>query len=499
MGGKGRRGGRGGRQAGPNSSYASGVPLNPAAAPYVAPVNAQFAAVDPSMYAAGYAGMAPMGNAWPQTAFNAQGFEMTMPTSAGMMSGQSVGSAGHSSQARRGAAQAGGDPRRNRRRKKQGKGKQPDNLRAEEDEDRLHFADVCYSLLGYPLDANAEMEFIIDSHQCVPDPHDRALWLGSPKAQTELLNEMNKRVHANARFLAHLVASDEEAQEFLQIPPNHQIQQRNSSKVRAVLRQFVRDWAVEGQQERDSQYGPLLRALEQYLPQTGKEPERYRVLCPGSGLARLTFEVARRGYCAQGNEFSYHMLQGSKWVLNETMRPNMVTIFPFVLGLGHRKGMRDHLRGVQIPDVCPSAVLCPEGVEPRAQDFSMCAGEFVEIYSKQHGEWDSVLTCFFIDTAKNVFLYIRTIAKLIRPGGLWANIGPLLFHYAEQANTISIELSWEEIKPAIERYFIFKEEEEREAYYTTNEIGLFHNRYRCVFFVAIRNETPAEGYSHPVF
>ena len=36
-----------------------------------------------------------------------------------------------------------------------------------------------------------------------------------------------------------------------------------------------------------------------------------------------------------------------------------------------------------------------------------------------------------------------TIAAIVRPGGLWSNIGPLLFHYAEQ-DTISIELSWEE-------------------------------------------------------
>merc|ERR1711957_78977 len=101
--------------------------------------------------------------------------------------------------------------------------------------------------------------------------------------------------------------------------------------------------------------------------------------------------------------------------------------------------------------------------------FSMCAGEFVEVYGPQKNEWDAVLTCFFLDTAKNVLLYIRVIADIIRPGGIWANLGPLLFHYAEQSTAISIELSWEEIKPVICKYFDFKEEDMRQAHYTTNE------------------------------
>merc|ERR1719333_839982 len=101
--------------------------------------------------------------------------------------------------------------------------------------------------------------------------------------------------------------------------------------------------------------------------------------------------------------------------------------------------------------------MLPDG----SNHFSMVAGEFVEVYKDQHDEWDAVLTCFFLDTAKNVFLYIRTIAAIVPPGGIWANIGPLLFHYAEQANAISIELSWEEIRPIICRYFDFREEDRR--------------------------------------
>lgn len=361
-------------------------------------------------------------------------------------------------------------------------------------EDYRHFAEVCYSLVSYGEDAAGDLGWLEDSLMGVTDPDDRALML---PGLMDLLPEMRRCAEVNARFLAMLVESDEDACHFAKVPDTHQVLERNSMKVRTVLRQFVRDWAEEGKAERDLQYGLLLEALEKHMPLKGSK-RRLHVLSPGSGLSRLPFEVAARGYVSQGNEFSYHMLQGSKWVLNETSRAHSHTIYPFLLSMEHRRTSRDQLRAVTIPDVCPSALLSCESHNGEPS-FSMCAGEFIEVYAGQRARWDAVLTCFFIDTAKNIFLYIRTIAEIIRPGGLWANLGPLLYHYAEQPNSISIELSWEEVKPEIEKYFVFMEEEAHEAFYTTNIHGLLHTRYRCIFFAARRNDRPAEGYSKPVF
>lgn len=370
------------------------------------------------------------------------------------------------------------------------------------DEDRQHYADVCYSLLSYKDDAEAELRYLAESFIGITDPHDRELL--RPDLGIALLPEMRRCALANASFLATLVQSDEDAREFWEKPLTHVVQERNSSKVRTVLRQLVRDWADEGQQERETQYGVLLKALERFAP-LPSDPNTSakdipRVLSPGSGLARLPLEVARLGYHSQGNEFSYHMLQGSKWVLNETWAPKVATIYPYVLAPSNRTGARDHLRGITIPDICPSQVLCGvNGDEPLQQEFSMCAGEFVDVYADQIAEWDAVLTCFFLDTAKNVFLYIRTIAHILRPNGLWANIGPLLFHYAEQPDTVSIELAWDEVRPAICKYFDFREEETHKAAYTTNTLGMTCTQYRCVYFAAIRNTRPVDGTSYPVF
>jgi hypothetical protein len=37
----------------------------------------------------------------------------------------------------------------------------------------------------------------------------------------------------------------------------------------------------------------------------------------------------------------------------------------------------------------------------------------------------AVVTCFFIDTATNIYEYIELIEQLLKPGGVWVNVGPV--------------------------------------------------------------------------
>lgn len=41
------------------------------------------------------------------------------------------------------------------------------------------------------------------------------------------------------------------------------------------------------------------------------------------------------------------------------------------------------------------------------------------------------MTCFFIDTAHNVLRYLEVIQHVLRLGGYWVNLGPLLYHWAD--------------------------------------------------------------------
>lgn len=77
--------------------------------------------------------------------------------------------------------------------------------------------------------------------------------------------------------------------------------------------------------------------------------------------------------------------------------------------------------------------------------------QFVEVYarSEEHGTWDAVVTCYFMDTARNVLRYLEVINALLPIGGVWANAGPLLWHF-EHDRDGSIELSLDEMLAVIE-------------------------------------------------
>jgi len=85
------------------------------------------------------------------------------------------------------------------------------------------------------------------------------------------------------------------------------------------------------------------------------------------------------GYGAQGNEFSYFMLLASNFILNVVDCPNKYEIHPFIHNWCNLFEDSDALEGYTIPDICPSEVIQP------GADFSMVAGEFVEVYKEQKG------------------------------------------------------------------------------------------------------------------
>lgn len=86
-------------------------------------------------------------------------------------------------------------------------------------------------------------------------------------------------------------------------------------KVKSTLRQISREWSEEGKQERDQSFAPILTELEKLFPRKN-DRKRYKVLTPGCGLGRLSWEIANMGFVSQGNEFSFFMLVTSNAILN---------------------------------------------------------------------------------------------------------------------------------------------------------------------------------------
>ena len=65
---------------------------------------------------------------------------------------------------------------------------------------------------------------------------------------------------------------------------------------------------------------------------------------------------------------------------------------------------------VSVPDVHPADLVQGPGL------LSMCAGDFVEVYSApdQAGAFDCVATCFFLDTAHNILQYMQIIRHILK-------------------------------------------------------------------------------------
>ena len=68
---------------------------------------------------------------------------------------------------------------------------------------------------------------------------------------------------------------------------------------------------------------------------------------------------------------------------------------------------------VPIPDLLPQQVPGINGL------LSMVAGDFVEVYGQEgySSTFDAVATCFFLDTAHNLFEYIDVIWNVLKVCG----------------------------------------------------------------------------------
>ncbi|KAL8720910.1 MAG: hypothetical protein Q9225_002296 [Loekoesia sp. 1 TL-2023] len=207
-------------------------------------------------------------------------------------------------------------------------------------------------------------------------------------------------------------------------------------KARSTIRQLYRDWSAEGASERQASYAPVLHELAHAfgnVPDKGK----IRVLVPGAGLGRLVFELCNQGYDVEGNEISYHQLIASSWILNHTEEAEQYSLFPFALDFSNVMSRAHQLKTVKIPDVHPATTLASSMVPTKkfaADRMNMTAADFSDFYmnARNRNKFDAVATVFFLDTASNLISYIQTVSNCLKPGGIWVNNGPLLWHWADR-------------------------------------------------------------------
>jgi hypothetical protein len=299
-----------------------------------------------------------------------------------------------------------------------------------------------------------------------------------------------------------------------------QTTQNDMDKARSCINQFYRDWSIAGSVEREQCFGPVLRALdEEYTNRLQTTPDfqksQIKVLVPGAGLGRSVFDICKAGYSVEGNEISYHELMASSLVLNHTQKAEQFTIAPFALSCSNHLSRTDQFQTFAIPDVHPSTELATEmsSEDPAGERMSVSTGDFCVLYSAPNYKdtFDAVTTIFFIDTAPNVIRYIEAVRNCLKEGGIWINLGPLLWHQAPRGpsgsdesegnhshtymhdagigDPGSVELTHDEML-ALVTHLGFKIEEQStgtlETGYISNPRSMLQNTYRPVFWVARR-------------
>lgn len=192
------------------------------------------------------------------------------------------------------------------------------------------------------------------------------------------------------------------------------------------------------------------------------------------------------GYEVTMNEWSAFMNLAYRY-LSSLSTPNSVSFHPYIDWWSHQATTSDLQRSVAFPDavVDSTTVLLIEG-------------DFTTVLNENTGTYDIIVTLFFIDTARNLVSYLETIHRLLRPGGRWINLGPLLY-----GSGPFVQLSLDEIVQLSERIgFEFQETDEEcgtitlpgipvrglEVAYAQNTRGLSKNAYLAQLWEAIKIE-----------
>ena len=354
-------------------------------------------------------------------------------------------------------------------------------------EEYNHLRNIVSAFFNYQIDSLRDLARMERDFKSLTESHLKRMSFN----YTERLNKLKSAIYQNYTFL--LKVADPYKNMFkLYKGKNGEIlmepltvEGKDIIKMRSTLRLFIRDWAKDGIEERNSTYKPILEELKNFFAKRPKKDfqEGINVLVPGAGLGRLMYEIAKLGFKSQGNEFSYYMLLCSNFIFNNTTKKDEFVLQPFIHSFSNILNEESPFKKILIPD----ENLGEELSKTDTGEMSMVAGEFCRVYKDKINFFDAIVTCYFIDTANNIIEYIETIHDIVKLGGLWINFGPLLYHYTENESEVSIELSWEEIKHIITGFgFEFQKIEFVKTTYSSNKDSMSQRIYNCIFFNAIK-------------
>ena len=224
------------------------------------------------------------------------------------------------------------------------------------------------------------------------------------------------------------------------------------SQARQILAHLARDWSTAGFSVRQTLYPWCQDQLHQYSYDDADNSNANRsVLVPGAGLGRLAWELAQDGWTVHALEASPVMAAAAASMLHyrptndEETNRSTIRIHPYAMDMfANEVDANGRYESVPVPDVRPGKALRRQRGPSQSQGYlsytiGLFGGDSTPTTSTTttstssraaHIEqpYAAIVTCFFIDTATNIYDYLDTIAASVERGGLWINVGPLQWH-----------------------------------------------------------------------
>lgn len=281
-----------------------------------------------------------------------------------------------------------------------------------------------------------------------------------------LLESMTEAVRSNQEFLTRVSKSAR-----FSGPVSGSNTENLSSRIRALPWAVAREWGSEKNldPEREAVYSSMISAIKKNLI-CGK------ILVPGTSFSRLQYEVASLGFETTGVEFDMLRLMVTDFIFSG----NATRLTPYVLETCNRFQAKDNVREVVVPDI--------QVKDDVLRRMTIVGGEFTESASiMDDNEFDGIATSFFLDTTSDVGSYVSIFSRVLKPGGIWVNCGPLQYHYPTERGFGSPVRgpSLEELKSIIEQSgFEFLEQRFLETEYMGNALSMMSTKIKCFFFLA---------------
>lgn len=162
---------------------------------------------------------------------------------------------------------------------------------------------------------------------------------------------------------------------------------------------------------------------------------------------------------------------------SSTSRVHQHTIHPFSHWFSYQRTNDSLFRSITFPDTLP--VLFP--MSQLRHDES----DFLDLLPVKDG-YDYIVTHYFIDTTHNIIATVQKVYSLLKRGGTWINLGPLL--WMSEAQT-TMELSLEEVLKLSSIIGFEVQERSRQTIsseYTRDEAAMIRWIYEAEFWIAVK-------------